>query len=131
MLSRSATLIIVSTALNSKPECTFRLILSLSPIACLQAKGSSATGKSQDEVLFDVAGDILSKLPPSSFDIDSALRKYPTSYKQSMNTVLVQEMGRFNRLYDAIKGSLVNVRKAIKVFELPIFEYDTSTCTST
>ena len=93
----------------------------------MQAKGSSATGKSQDEVLFDVAGDILSKLPPSSFDIDSALRKYPTSYKQSMNTVLVQEMGRFNRLYDAIKGSLVNVSKAIKVFELPIFEYDTST----
>ena len=91
--------------------------------ACFQAKGTSATGKSQDEILFDVAGDILSKLPPNSFDIDSALRKYPTSYKQSMNTVLVQEMGRFNRLYDAIKGSLVNVRKAIKVLKLLKYKY--------
>ncbi|KAM7353017.1 dynein heavy chain at 36C isoform 1-T1 [Cochliomyia hominivorax] len=66
-----------------------------------------------EEVVINVATDILQRLP-KDFDRDAALYRYPTSYHQSMNTVLVQEMVRFNVLLSTIRSSLVTLRKAIK-----------------
>lgn len=82
---------------------------------------SGSQGKlSPDQMVFNVAEDILQKLP-KNYNLDKANEKYPTLYEQSMNTVLVQEMGRFNVLLSCIRSSLTNVQRAIKGKETETF----------
>ncbi|XP_035537407.1 dynein heavy chain 3, axonemal [Morone saxatilis] len=69
--------------------------------------------KSPQEVVDELAEDILSKLP-ADFDIQMVIDKYPVMYEESMNTVLRQEIIRFNRLTHVVRISLVNIRKALK-----------------
>jgi dynein heavy chain len=56
---------------------------------------------------------LLEKLPPN-FDIDAASKKHNIRYDESMNTVLQQELLRFNKLLQEVRSSLINIGKAIK-----------------
>lgn len=78
-----------------------------------QGRSGGGGGGDTDAQLNAIAGDILSKMPPD-FDIEESIKKYPVDYNESMNTVLVQEMERFNRLTTIVRSSLINIQKAIK-----------------
>jgi dynein heavy chain len=61
----------------------------------------------------EVSTDILSKIP-NNFDTEDAGKKHPIKYEESLNTVLAQELLRFNALTSTVRTSLINVGKAIK-----------------
>lgn len=46
--------------------------------------------------------------------IEDIYKLYPTLYEESMNTVLIQELIRYNRLLDIMISSLKNAKKALK-----------------
>ncbi len=86
--------------------------------------GGGGQGKDIDAMLSDIArgrgvgvwltcADILSKLP-GDFDHEHVSKKFAVSYKESMNTVLQQELIRFSRLTSVVRSSLSNLLKAIK-----------------
>lgn len=75
--------------------------------------GGGTSGVSTDTLIFNTAADILEKIP-TVFDVEEAQRKHPIMYNESMNTVLVQELGRVNVLLVEITSSLKELQRAVK-----------------
>ena len=69
--------------------------------------------KSQLDLTFDIAETQLQKIPPP-FDMEYAKLKYPVKWDNSMNTVLGQELERFNTLSSVITQSLQDIMDGIK-----------------
>jgi dynein heavy chain len=82
-------------------------------ILLTQTRQDSSGGKTNEEIVLDVASDMLERLPPA-FDIAKVKEKFPVVYSESMNTVLIQEIIRFKNLGEIIKDSLKNLQKAMK-----------------
>jgi len=70
-------------------------------------------GSGDDDKIDEIAGGILDGLK-DNFDTEKCLERYPIVYTESMNTVLVQEMQRFNRVLSVMRRTLINLRKALK-----------------
>ena len=81
-------------------------LLSISP----KTAGGASTDK--NKIISSLAEEILGSLP-KVFDIEDILQKYPTSYYESMNTVLVQELMRYNTLIKTLQQSLQDLRGAL------------------
>lgn len=75
-------------------------------------KASAASGVKEDPAIA-ICKELLTRLP-EEFDLDEITKTYPVIYTNSMNTVLRQELIRFNRLLSYVRKSLVNVGKAVK-----------------
>ncbi|KAG8578265.1 hypothetical protein GDO81_010436 [Engystomops pustulosus] len=86
-------------------------------------KQTSGGGKSTSEVVQELTVDILSKIP-EDFNVEEVKRLYPTQYTESMNTVLVHELLRFNRLTSTIRMSLQDLNKAISGLSVMSNELD-------
>lgn len=84
----------------------------LTLVLSVQPRTSSGGGKSREEVIEDIAKSIESKTPPA-FDYDEVIEKYPTNYNESMNTVLAQEVIRYNKLLVVMARMLKNVQRAL------------------
>jgi dynein heavy chain len=76
-------------------------------------QGSSGGGSGPEEVVGEIANDVLNRMP-KPWSIEKVQEKYPTMYEESMNTVLVQELTRFNGLIVVILSSLKDIQKAVK-----------------
>ncbi|KAK7201712.1 dynein heavy chain [Novymonas esmeraldas] len=74
---------------------------------------STAAASTPDDVVRALAEAIQGKVA-APFDLDQFRRKYPTKYEDSMNTVLVQEAIRFNRLVSLLHQTLEQLPMAIK-----------------
>merc|ERR1719181_1132304 len=101
--------------LNENANISFALAETdalLSAALSLQPKSGGVEEKSWDDVVGELAADISNRLPPA-FDVEKALLDFPVKYEESMNTVVTQELSRFNRLTDCIKASLKEIMRAI------------------
>ena len=75
--------------------------------------GGGGGGGNKDDTMKSVALDIQKNIP-ADYDLEQCQINYPISWGESMNTVLKQELLRFNRLLQTIRQSLIDVIKAIK-----------------
>lgn len=77
----------------------------------MQAGGDGANAD-QEKTIIALANNIIEDVP-AMYDIRQAEKDYPVDYNQSMNTVLTQELSRFNLLIKTIKSSLKDMKRAI------------------
>ncbi|CAH0560320.1 unnamed protein product [Brassicogethes aeneus] len=85
----------------------------LATLLLLQPQQTGAAAMSQDEVITDVSKSILENLP-KEFDLDAISKRYPVLYEESLNTVIIQEGIRYNKLLKVIFTSLNDLLKALK-----------------
>jgi dynein heavy chain len=81
----------------------------------LLTMGSETSGGdvTPEDTVGEIAKDVLLRVR-DPWNVAKVQQKYPTKYEESMNTVVVQELNRFNGLISIIKSSLQDIQKAIK-----------------
>lgn len=88
---------------------TLAVLLSLQPSAAT-AGGGSDEGDNMSRMVTALVRDI----PEPWAALDSVQAMYPVMYSESLNTVLLQELSRYNRLLKAISDSLRDLLKGFK-----------------
>lgn len=79
----------------------------------LAGKSTGSRDEQTTDPVLVICSEIMKKLP-EPFDVEATAEKFPILYMNSMNTVLRQELTRFNRLLNFINLSLIDVQRAIQ-----------------
>lgn len=74
---------------------------------------SKAKPKSSEDIFCELAAELESRLP-NPVDLLAVERSYPVRYDECLNTVLLMELGKMNRLLVKVAGNLKNVQAAVK-----------------
>lgn len=112
--------------LHSNAEITYGIKEStklMGTLLSLLPRVTSDEGMIIDDVIMEKASQILNNLP-EVFKPENVLEKFPVIYENSMNTVLNQEIIRYNKLTTKIQSTLVQLKKAIEGFVLMTSELD-------
>lgn len=78
----------------------------------MQPRASGGSGKSSDDIIKELLLIIEQNTPPL-FDYEAVFAKYPTEYTESMHTVLIQEVIRYNTLLGIMKKHIKTLKKAL------------------
>ena len=82
----------------------------LSTILSVQPRASSEGSKTREQVLSELSLYLELKTP-KSFVLEDVITKYPTIYTELMNTVLIKEVIRYNKLLVVMADTLMNFQK--------------------
>lgn len=88
------------TCAITEADTSFGIILTLQP------RVAGTGGMSREDQIIELARAMAVQLP-AVYDIDAISLLFPTDYHESMNTVLVQEAQRYNRLLGVSKSDLL------------------------
>jgi dynein heavy chain len=95
------------TSAQEDTNVLFTTILALLP------RSTVGSGKSREQIIIETSTSILDRTP-QPWEVESVQKRYPTLYTESMNTVLVQEAIRYNRLLSTMRSTLEDLGKALK-----------------
>jgi dynein heavy chain len=78
----------------------------------IQPNNGGSQAQENDSQTLDLIGDIEGRIP-TSLDMDAIKERFPVTYEDSFNTVLIQEATKFNQLLESMRQSIANLKLAV------------------
>lgn len=87
--------------------------------------GGGGGSKTSDEIVYELCSGYLQNIP-KPLNEEDVFNKYPTDYSECMNTVLMQEVTRYNAVLSVIDSSCKEMLRAINGFVVMSSEMETT-----
>jgi len=95
----------ITTAMNESSEL-------LDSVLSIQPRETGGAGKSSEQIMKEIVC-LIEEKTPKQFDYEEVFKEYKTDYNESMNTVLIQEVIRYNVLLGIMDKNIKNLQLAL------------------